>query len=173
VEKRLSGEAVLSPGAVDKNVVPRPQEEKTVKRDAMLLATLCCWSTTTPHRLVLAELNQFFIRRIANLLSFLFFILLLRWTKMDGSDDDEFNGFEEGEEEEEDFDFGDGDGDDDNDDEPLPSLSMADDDAISSKGSMRAYKIIAFEDIISSQQTKAEKIHEVLVRGSPPHLILL
>ncbi|ELR17896.1 IBR domain containing protein [Acanthamoeba castellanii str. Neff] len=81
---------------------------------------------------------------------------------MDGSDDDEFNGFEEGEEEEEDFDFGDGDGDDDNDDEPLPSLSMADDDAISSKGSMRAYKIIAFEDIISSQQTKAEKIHEVL-----------
>jgi hypothetical protein len=87
---------------------------------------------------------------------------------MDGSDDDEFNGFEEGEEEEEDFDFGDGDGDDDNDDEPLPSLSMADDDAISSKGSMRAYKIIAFEDIISSQQTKAEKIHEVLVR---PHII--
>ncbi len=85
---------------------------------------------------------------------------------MDGSDDDEFNGFEEGEEEE-DFDFGDGDGDDDNDDEPLPSLSMADDDAIG-KESMRAYKIIAFEDIISSQQTKAEKIHEVLVLA--PHI---
>ncbi len=45
MEKRLSGEAVLSPGAVDKNVVPRPQEEKTLKRGPMLQATLCCWST--------------------------------------------------------------------------------------------------------------------------------
>jgi hypothetical protein len=87
---------------------------------------------------------------------------------MDGSDvEDEFNGEEE---EEEDFDFGDGsveDGDD-YDDEPNPSLSMLGVDEDLANQGMKSFKIIAFDDIIESQQAKVAKIHEVLVKTLTP-----